>query len=99
MILYFDLPTTTKKNLRDYRVFRNYILNEGFIMQQESVYSKLILNSTNSRLLIDRINENAPPTGLVEILVITEKQYSSIEMIVGKRVSEVFDSVDRLVII
>ena len=99
MILYFDLPTTTKKNLRDYRVFRNYILNEGFIMQQESVYSKLILNSTNSRLLMDRINENAPPTGLVEILVITEKQYSSIEMIVGKRVSEVFDSVDRLVII
>lgn len=68
-------------------------------MQQESVYSKLLLNSSNSRLMLDKITQNAPPDGIVEILVITEKQYGSIQMVVGNRESTYFDSMERLVII
>ena len=99
MFLYFDLPTTTKADLRNYRKFRKFLINEGFIMQQESVYSKLVLNSSNSKLQHDRIVQNAPPNGLVELLIITEKQYSGIHLIVGENPDKVFDTTERLVII
>lgn len=97
MILFFDLPMVTKRELREYRKFRNYILSEGFIMQQESVYSKLLLNHTNVKLLQDRLILNAPAEGLVETLTITELQYSSIEMIVGSRESNVMDHTERVI--
>ena len=47
MILFFDLPTVTDANKRTYRKFHNYLLSEGFIMMQYSVYMKLTLNATS----------------------------------------------------
>ena len=99
MILYFDLPVLTKLDRRNYRKFRTLILSEGFIMQQESVYSKLLLNSTNVKLMKDKLVLAAPPKGLIELLVITEKQYHSIDMIVGSRANEYIDNIERLIIL
>ena len=33
----FDLPTDTALDRREYRVFRKYLMDTGFIMMQESV--------------------------------------------------------------
>ena len=44
-IVFFDLPNKYLKDKRNYLKFRKYLINEGFIMLQESVYSKLILNA------------------------------------------------------
>ena len=43
VIVMFDLPTLTKDNMRDYRRFRKFLLKNGFIMLQESIYTKLTL--------------------------------------------------------
>ena len=41
VMVFFDLPTVTSANRRDYAQFRKYLVKSGFIMLQESVYCKL----------------------------------------------------------
>ena len=44
VMVLFDLPTITEKNRAEYRKFHKFLIQEGFIMMQESVYTKLALN-------------------------------------------------------
>ena len=45
LIVFFDLPVLTAANRRDYYLFRKYLIKSGFLMMQESVYSKLVQNN------------------------------------------------------
>lgn len=98
-IVFFDLPNIYAKDKRNYLKFRKYLLNEGFIMMQESVYSKIVLNSQQSEFLVDRLKKNAPKKGLIQVLTITEKQYAQIEYIIGQSNSKIVDSEDRLIVL
>lgn len=98
-IVFFDLPNVHYKDKRSYILFRRFLLNEGFIMMQESVYSKICLNSTQSDLLYKRLNKNAPKKGIIQILTITEKQYAAIKYITGMQNGKVIDSESRLVVL
>jgi CRISPR-associated protein Cas2 len=40
-----------------------------------------------------------PPKGLVQVLVITERQFANMEIIVGECPTEVIDSDERLVVL
>ena len=42
MLVFFDLPTETAEDRRNYNRFRKYLIKNGFIMMQESVYSSVI---------------------------------------------------------
>ena len=97
--MFFDLPTLTAGNRREYVKFRKYLIKSGFIMLQESVYCKLALNSTVSEAVAQGIRRNRPPEGLVQVLTLTEKQFSKMEMITGEYKSEVLQSDDRLVVL
>ena len=44
VLVFFDLPITTSENKRAYVKFRKFLLKNGFMMLQESVYCKLALN-------------------------------------------------------
>lgn len=99
VIVFFDLPITTEKNKRDYRTFRKFLIKSGFFMMQESVYCKLVQNSTVADGLVDSIRKNKPPIGLVQVLRVTEKQYSKMEFIVGKNNTGVLDTDERLVVL
>ena len=68
-------------------------------MMQESVYSKIALNSTAVEAIIRNVRKNKPPAGLVQLLSVTEKQYSKMEFIVGESNTDVLDMDDRLVIL
>lgn len=76
ILLMFDMPTDTSEERRAYRVFRKFLINEGFIMHQFSIYSKLVLNSTAKNTIIKRLKENNPKLGDISVLTITEKQFS-----------------------
>ena len=95
----FDLPVATAKNMKDYRLFRKYLIKTGFLMMQESVYSKLAPNVAAADAVIDNIKKNKPPDGLVQVLKITEKQYSKMVFIVGSSRHDVLDTDERLVIL
>ena len=99
MLVLFDLPITTLENKRSYRIFRKYLLKNGFMMMQESVYSKIALNQNVATGICDSVKKQKPPSGLVQMLTVTEKQFAKMEMIVGKSHSSIVDSDERLLIL
>ena len=98
ILVFFDLPTLTGEDRRNYRQFRKSLVKNGFIMLQESVYCKLMTTPSVEKSVKNLIVKNRPPKGLVQTLVVTEKQFSKMEYIVGEFKSEIIDSEDRLVV-
>lgn len=99
VIVFFDLPVKTKKDRREYSNFRKYLVKSGFMMMQESVYSKLALNQNVANGICDSIKKHKPSAGLVQMLTVTEKQYSKMEMVVGSKDSNVVANDERLLIL
>ena len=99
IMVFFDLPTITPANRKDYANFRKCLIKNGFIMMQESVYSKLALNSTVVNSIVNGIKNNKPPEGIVQIITLTEKQFSKMEIITGEYKVNVLDTDERLVIL
>ncbi|NLZ35915.1 MAG: CRISPR-associated endonuclease Cas2 [Clostridiales bacterium] len=99
MIVFFDLPTETAADRREYRKFRKMLIKNGFLMMQESVYCRLLLNQTMQISVQNTIRKNKPPGGIVQSLVITEKQFAGMEYIVGESKTDVINSDERLVIL
>ena len=98
-MVFFDLPNVYLRDKKKYIKFRKYLINEGLIMMQESVYSKIVLNSQQSGLLINRIRKNAPKKGIIQVMTITEKQYSQIEYIIGETQNKIIDTEDKLIVL
>ena len=99
MLVMFDLPTETSADRRHYRQFRKMLIQNGFYMLQESIYTRMLLNPSVQRSSIEVIRKNKPPAGTVQVLILTEKQFSSMEFISGEFHSQVLDSDERLVIL
>ncbi len=99
VLVMFDLPTVMSNQRKSYRNFRKYLIKSGFLMMQESVYSKLALNQSSASIVVKNIEKNKPSEGLVQVLIITEKQFSSMKTIVGDVKSDVIDSDERLLIL
>ncbi|MDE5985335.1 MAG: CRISPR-associated endonuclease Cas2 [Eubacterium sp.] len=99
VIVFFDLPTVTTADKRNYRKFRKFLIKDGFMMIQESVYAKLALNSTQVSQIINEVKKSRPESGSVQILSVTEKQFSKMEFISGKCNSNVVDTDERLLIL
>ncbi|MFC0276708.1 CRISPR-associated endonuclease Cas2 [Enterococcus devriesei] len=97
MILMFDMPTETAEERKAYRHFRKFLLSEGFIMHQFSVYSKILLNGTASKAMVARLKQNNPKKGLVTLLTVTEKQFSRMIYLCGEYDDCVGNSDDRIV--
>ena len=99
VLVFFDLPVKTKKDRREYSRFRKFLVKNGFMMIQESVYSKLALNQTVANGISESVKKNKPPAGIVQMLVVTEKQYSKMEIVVGSLDSDVVSNDERLLIL
>ena len=98
-LVFFDLPTETNEDKRNYRKFRKMLIKNGFMMIQESVYTRMLITPTAERTVINTIRKNKPPAGLVQILTVTEKQFANMEYIVGEFHSDIIDSDERLIIL
>ncbi len=83
LIVFFDLPMKSKKEIRIYAHFRKWMIENGYIMMQYSVYSKIFNNRDSCVKHIDILKRYVPKQGQIRIMMVTEKQYSKIEIIVG----------------
>ena len=99
IIVFFDLPTETPEERREYRKFRKLLIDHGFLMMQESVYCKLLLTPSMENTILEVIRKQKPSGGIVQALTITEKQFSRIEYMVGTKKTETIDSDERLIIL
>lgn len=100
LVLFFDLPVGTSVQRKRYTQFRKRLIKEGFLMVQQSVYSKLVINDASASGCIDRLSKYRPPEGLIQVLKVTEKQYSTMVCISGKEtVHEEMDTMDEFVVL
>ena len=83
LLLFFDLPTMTKIDRKKYSQFRKYLIEQGYQMLQYSVYCKLFANREAAVKHIGKLQKNVPLRGQVRIMLVTEKQYARMEVIVG----------------
>ena len=83
MIVLFDLPVQTKKQRHAAASFRNFLLKDGYTMLQYSVYVRVCngLDAVQKNRI--RLYDHLPDDGSARLLVITEKQFASIEILLG----------------
>ena len=99
VMVFFDLPSVTASDRREYSKFRRNLIKSGFLMMQESVYTKIALNQNVAAVVCNEIKKFKPPSGTVQVLIVTENQFSKIETIVGSVKSDVIDSDERVIIL
>lgn len=80
----FDLPVDTSMNRRHYRWFRKFLIDEGFIMMQESIYTKICPNMHAVNKVEANVRKNCPPRGIVQVMTVTERQFAGMKMFVGE---------------
>lgn len=79
IFVYFDLPTTTKKERKQYTKFRKSLEEDGFRMLQYSIYIRHCMSRENAEVHKKRVKKFLPPEGHVIIHVITDKQFGMME--------------------
>lgn len=84
IMVFFDLPVKTAPERRRAAQFRNFLLNDGYHMIQYSVYARVCNGMDAVRKHRERLKLHLPDNGSIRMLVITEKQYESIEILLGK---------------
>ncbi len=84
VITMFDLPTDTKQARKAYARFRGFLLEDGFMMMQYSVYSRHCPSQENADVHMQRIERNIPPDGEVRVLTLTDKQFERMQIFWGK---------------
>lgn len=99
IIVFFDLPVATEKNRKEANKFRKYLIKSGFLMMQESVYCKLVQNDVAALTVIDSLSKNKPNDGLVQVLKVTEKQFSKMIYLVGIKQTEVVETDERIIVL
>ena len=55
VLVFFDLPTETLENKREYRKFHKLLIKNGFLMMQESVYSRMLITPSAGRSVLEII--------------------------------------------
>ena len=85
VLVFFDLPTETKKDKKAYALFRKNLQRDGFTMFQFSIYVRPCASSENAEVHIRRVKSFLPEFGQVGILCITDKQFGQIELFYGKK--------------
>lgn len=85
IIVFFDLPTDTKKARKQYTRFRNDLLEDGFAMMQYSVYYRHCASKENTTVHLNRVRASVPPDGEVRVCQFTDKQFERMEIYRGKR--------------
>ncbi|MEZ5008908.1 MAG: CRISPR-associated endonuclease Cas2 [Chitinophagales bacterium] len=85
ILVFFDLPTNTKKERKAASVFRKKLIKDGFGMFQFSIYVRCCPSRENAVVHVKRTKLNLPPNGHVGILSITDKQFGMMELFFGKK--------------
>lgn len=85
VLVFFDLPTETKKDKKAYALFRKNLQGDGFTMFQFSIYVRHCASTENAEVHIRRVKSFLPEFGQVGILCITDKQFGQIELFYGKK--------------
>ena len=88
VVVLFDLPTGTKGERRAAAQFRKFLLSNGFDMLQYSIYARICANRDVANRYLSRVKKNAPDSGSVRMLMLTENQFTNMHVIVGEKTTQ-----------
>lgn len=83
VLIFFDLPVTSKEERKCATRFRKALLNDGFFMIQFSLYGRICNTIESAKMHEERVSKFVPKCGSVRSLIVTEKQYASMNILVG----------------
>ena len=83
MLVLFDLPNGSSSERKSYAQFRKFLLNDGYVMEQYSVYSRVTLSRDSAEVHLGRLRANLPTAGAVTVLILTERQYEARQVLVN----------------
>lgn len=78
LVALFDLPVLTKSQRKSAADYRKLLLTKGFQMAQLSVYFKFCYDKEQAELVTKDLAAKVPEGGRVDVLMITDRQYSGI---------------------
>lgn len=85
LLVFFDLPVKSKNERKCATQFRNFLIKDGFYMIQFSLYGRICNTLESAKLHEDRICAQVPSYGSVRSMIVTEKQYASMNILTGER--------------
>ncbi|MBN2867980.1 MAG: CRISPR-associated endonuclease Cas2 [Flavobacteriaceae bacterium] len=88
VLVFFDLPTETKKDRRAATKFRKSLLDDGFGMFQFSIYTRFCASRENAEVHIKRVKRSLPEYGKIGVMQITDKQFGMIQLFYGQKPAE-----------
>ena len=89
ILVFFDLPTETKKERKAASRFRKNLLEDGFTMFQFSIYLRHCASRENAKVHVKRVKNALPAHGKVCILEITDKQFERMELFHGEKPTDI----------
>ncbi|MFP5042164.1 CRISPR-associated endonuclease Cas2 [Parasediminibacterium sp. JCM 36343] len=96
VLVFFDLPTETKKERKAAGDFRKKILADGFAMFQFSIYVRHCASMENATVHIKRVQKILPEKGHVVIMTITDKQFGMMKIYQGTKPATAMDIPQQL---
>jgi CRISPR-associated protein Cas2 len=96
VMVYFDLPTNTKKERKDAARFRKDLIQDGFTMFQYSIYVRHCASRENAEVHTKRVRSRIPAHGFVVVMSITDKQFGEIELYHGGKKGDRPDTPQQL---
>lgn len=81
----FDLPMGSNIEKKEYRDFRRFLIENGFLMLQYSIYIRICTNQDMANSYMVKIERNIPADGSIRGLIITEKQYEKMKIFLGNK--------------
>ena len=84
LLVFFDLPVKKRKERKEATQFRNFLIRDGFYMVQFSLYARLCNTIESAIMHENRVKTQAPKYGSVRSMIITEKQYASMNILSGE---------------
>lgn len=84
ILVLFDIPVKTKVQRHIATKFRHFLLKDGYYMVQYSVYARICNGPDAVEKHRQRLKGALPENGSVRMVVMTEKQYEAIDVLVGR---------------
>jgi CRISPR-associated protein Cas2 len=100
VFVFFDLPTETKADTKNYTIFLRNLKRSGYMMMQFSIYTKIVNVQTKAEREVEKVERYMPPIGNVRVLTVTEKQYQNMSMLLGtKSINEKVNEIKKHIVI
>ena len=84
LLVAFDLPVTEKEQRKAANQFRNYLLADGFLMMQYSVYVRSMVTHSRMQTHLRRLDQHIPPEGSIRAIYVTQAQWERSFIMHGK---------------